>query len=90
MIFRITKGATFTIIKKITYEKDKNGDPVMAFIDPKDGSLLNKAVFLIMYSSKSELLSTRLNRLCDAFEASKFPIPKDYRSFLKRNKAIDQ
>lgn len=88
MVFRISRGNTWTILKDIEPVTDEKGEVKDQIIDPLTGELVKKSVFLIVYQGgASDTLRSKLNRVADSFGASKFGIPEDQQSF---NKKLDE
>jgi V-type H+-transporting ATPase subunit a len=63
MIFRATRGNCYVRFAPIK-------QPIT---DPETGMLVEKTVFIIFY--KSELIETKLKRICDAFAAHRYSLP---------------
>lgn len=78
MIFRVSRGNTWTIIKEIEPVVDEKGEIKDLIVDPVTGERLNKSVFLIVYQGgANDMLRAKLNRIADSFGASKYGIPED-------------
>ena len=79
MIFRITRGTTWTVLANIDPQENAQGELSNPFINPKTNETVKKTVFLIVYQGGiQDQLKRKLNRLCDAFDASKYNVPRTY------------
>ena len=90
MIFRVTRGTTWTKVDNIEYEEDEAGNLIQPMLDPTTGELLKKAVFLIVYQGGGhDILRKKLNRICNAFGASKHKIPPNHATYMKNYEQVD-
>lgn len=68
LIFRVTKGNVYSIIEEIKME-----DLPIEYRDPNDErnlSIINKAVFIVIYrSGETGLLTSKLQKVCESFGA---------------------
>nr|QBH22568.1 V-type proton ATPase subunit a [Philasterides dicentrarchi] len=84
MVFRVTKGNTYSEIKDIDWQDD----PI---IDPQTLLPLDKKVFIIIYPRSSmDIIKNKLNRICDSFNCSKFGIPQYQAEYIDKLHEIEE
>ncbi|KAL4468898.1 hypothetical protein ABPG72_009168 [Tetrahymena utriculariae] len=78
IIFRTTKGNSWVFTSEIPYDQGEF----------KEG--FQKSVFIVAFSGGSGILKSKLNRVCDSFNASKYSMPRDPNGYNNKFLEIQQ
>jgi len=91
ILFRITRGMTYTALIDIPKpQNDLDRDHPNYFLDSAKNIRREKTVFLVVYQGGEHgMLKGKLDRICDAFGASKYGIPVDTASFTRKMNEIE-
>eukprot|EP01017_Pseudomicrothorax_dubius_P037966 TRINITY_DN562_c0_g1_i6.p1 TRINITY_DN562_c0_g1~~TRINITY_DN562_c0_g1_i6.p1 ORF type:complete len:853 (-),score=233.70 TRINITY_DN562_c0_g1_i6:186-2744(-) len=88
MVFRVSRGNTWTIVTDIPPHKPEAGDAAheednfLDIVDPQTGTAVRRSVFLVVYQGGAyDTMKSKLTKICDSFGAQRFNLPdsqKDY------------
>lgn len=86
ILFRITRGMTYTALIDIARPANLLGkDSPNYFLEDDKGTVREKTVFLVVYQGgEHQMLKGKLDRICDAFGASKYGIPINPQDFERK------
>jgi len=86
ILFRITRGMTYTALIDIQKPAQVlNKENPNYFLDDEKNANREKTVFLVVYQGgEHQMLKGKLDRICDAFGASKYGIPIEPQAFERK------
>jgi len=90
ILFRVTRGMAWTALMDIAKPKKAENDHATFALDEASTETKEKTVFLIVYQGGSfDMMKAKLNKICEAFGASKYGIPEESQAFNKKIQEID-
>lgn len=81
VVFRVTRGNSFTSIIDIPFEEDAKGNFKDVERDSHGNAIKKSIFFLAFQQGGSQIIKDKLVKLCQAFGAVKYNLPESYDGF---------
>lgn len=92
MVFRMTRGNAFVDITSIEPKQKPDGtyDEEHVVLDEKNVPI-SKSIFFIAYQNSSiGIITKKFNKICEAFDVTKYQLPQNYQEFDKSMDELKQ
>lgn len=87
ILFRVTRGMAWTALEDIEPEQ-QNAQIERSMTEAEKQK---RTVFLIVYQGGSfDMMRSKLNKVCDSFQASKYGIPEDNQAFMLKTRENEE
>lgn len=89
LVFRVSRGNSFLKLLNIPEEKDEQGNCLYADFDENHNPIAKTVFFLAFQTGVSDVLRSKLMRVCDAFGVRRYNLPKTTDEISKEVTGID-